>query len=112
MREFIKSVNSENTHKAFLEVCTAIAALQQAKNRLSDYHYCSKRVDDAHWLLDHVGEYATPSDDAHEMLFNQLEIAKQKLRDAQSGSLFENIKLDLESAYKATDNAWSLVKKP
>lgn len=111
MSETLKSVSTESTHKAFHEVCAAIAALQQAKTRLANYHYCSKQVDDIKWMLDNVGKYASPSDDAHEMLYAQLEIAKQTLRDAQTGELWETVKRDLEAAYQATDKAWETIKK-
>jgi hypothetical protein len=111
MSEKPLSVSTENTHKAFYEVCAAMAALQTAKTRLANYHYCAKKVDDLKWLLDNVGRYASPSDDAHEMLFNQLEAAKQTLRDAQHGELWSSIKKDLETAYKATDKAWETIKR-
>lgn len=106
-----KTVSTQGTHDAFNEVCAAIAALQEAKTRLANFHYCSKKVDDIQWTLDNVGKYASPSDDAHEMLFNQLEAAKQTLRDAQSGNLWDTVKTDLECAYQATDRAWEIIKK-
>jgi hypothetical protein len=111
MSNILKSVSTESTHKAFHEVCAAIASLQQAKNRLANYHYCSKQVDDIQWMLNNVGRYASPSDDAHEMLYAQLETAKQTLRDADSGELWDGIKRDLEVAYKSTDKAWETIKK-
>lgn len=110
MAEKIHSVSTEKTHQAFKDICAAIAALQRAKTTLANYHYHSKKVDDLKYLLDNLGRFASPSDDAHEMLYNQLEVAKQTLWDAQSGELWDSIKHDLEVAYKATDEAWDKVK--
>jgi hypothetical protein len=110
MSEVSLSLSTEKTHKAFYDICAAMAALDRAKNLLANYHYHSKKVDDIRWLLDNVGKYASPSDDAHEMLFAQLEIAKQTLRDSQSGELWISVRKDLEKAYQATDSAWETIK--
>lgn len=110
MAEKIHSVSTEKTHKAFHEICAAIASLEKAKLALANFHYCSKKVDDIKYLLDNVGKYASPSDDAHEMLYGQLQIAKQTLRDAQSGELWEAVRKDLSNAYQATDKAWETIK--
>ena len=110
MSELTHNVSTEKTHKAFMEICAAMASLQRAKTLLANYHYQSKKVDDYNWLLDNVGKYATPSDDAHEMLYCQLEAAKQTLRDSQSGELWASVKNDLSNAYKATDAAWETIK--
>lgn len=110
MSEVSQSLSTEKTHKAFVEICEAIAHLERAKTMLANYHYQSKLVDDYTFLLNNVGNYCSPSDDAHEMLFSQLEIAKQTLRDSQSGALWTNIKSDLSLAYSATDRAWETIK--
>lgn len=110
MAEKIHSVSTEKTHEAFKSICAAIASLERAKLALANFHYCSKKVDDIKYLLENVGKYASPSDDAHEMLFAQLEIAKQTLRDAQSGELWDGVKKDLSNAYQATDKAWERIK--
>lgn len=111
MSEKTKSVSTERTHNAFVDICKAIASLERAKNQLVNYHYQSKLVDDYTFLLDNVGNHCAPSDDAHEMLYNQLEIAKQTLRDAQSGDLWDSVQKDLKVAYEATDSAWATIKK-
>lgn len=88
-----------------------MAALQHAKTTLAEFHYSAKKVEDIKYLLDNVGKYACPSDDAHEMLFAQFERAKQVVADAESGDLWTGVKEDLEAAYKATDAAWVIIKK-
>lgn len=110
MSETIHNVSTERTHRAFVDICEAIASLERAKNQLVNYHYHSKKVDDYTFLLNNVGNYCAPSDDAHEMLYNQLEVAKQTLRDAQSGQLWDSVQQDLKKAYTATDRAWETIK--
>lgn len=111
MSERLKSVTVSDTNSAYTDICAAIASLDRSRVLLANYHYHAKKVDDIKWLLDNVGRYASPSDDAHEMLHFQLEVAKQNLRDAQSGTLWSSVRSDLETAYKATDSAWETLKK-
>ena len=110
MSEVSQSLSTEKTHKALAEICDAIASLHRAKNLLNNYHYQSKMVDDYTFLLNNIGNFCAPSDDAHEVIFAQLEASKQTLRDAESGVLWENVKGDLSKAYNATDKAWETIK--
>ena len=110
MSNQLDNLSSTKVKKAFEEICAAIASLQHAKTTLVNLHYQAKQVEDLQYILNHLGQFASPSDDAHEAVYAQLESAKQTLRDANSGRLWEGVKEDLSSAYKATDEAWQTIK--
>lgn len=107
----IDNVSAAKVHQAFVEVCEAIAALESAKRKLVNIHYQTKQVEDLQYVLEHLGQFAPPSDDAHETVFNQLEHAKETLRDAESGVLWGDIRTKLSEAYNATDRAWQTIKR-
>lgn len=106
----IRPLSYENIHAAFKDTCEAIAKLEEAKTRLADLAYKMKQVDNLQYLIDNVGRFAVPSDDAHEMLHFQREAAKQTLRDAEEGDVMAKIKADLQKAYTATERAWEKVR--
>jgi polysaccharide deacetylase 2 family uncharacterized protein YibQ len=111
MSEPLDNLSSTKVRKAFDEINAAIASLQHAKNTLTNLHYQTKQVEDLQYILNHLGQFASPSDDAHEAVYAQLESAKQTLRDANSGRLWDGVKEDLSRAYKATDEAWRTIKQ-
>jgi thioredoxin-like negative regulator of GroEL len=111
MSEKLDNLTSTKVKAAFDQICAAIASLQHAKTTLANLHYQAKQVEDLQHILDHLGQFASPSDDAHEVIFAQLDIAKQTLRDANSGRLWSGVQQDLSAAYKATDEAWTTIKK-
>ena len=111
MEKPIDNVSATKVHQAIAEVCEAIAALESAKRKLINIHYQTKQVEDLQYILEHIGQVAAPSDDAHEAVFYQLETAKETLRDAQSGVLWTDIRAKLSNAYNATDRAWETIKR-
>lgn len=111
MSEQLDNLSSAKVRAAFDQICAAIASLQHAKVTLTNLHYQAKQVEDLQHILNHLGKFASPSDDAHEVIFAQLEAAKQTLRDANSGRLWDGVREDLSLAYKATDEAWTTIKK-
>lgn len=112
MSDSLCNITSAKINKAFKEICAAIASLQHAKTTLINLHYQAKQVEDLQHILNHLGQFASPSDDAHEVIFAQLEVAKQTMRDSASGELWNGIRDDLSRAYKATDDAWTTIKRP
>jgi thioredoxin-like negative regulator of GroEL len=111
MSEKLDNLTSTKVKAAFDQICAAIASLQHAKTTLANLHYQAKQVEDLQHILDHLGQFASPSDDAHEAVYAQLESAKQTLRDANSGRLWDGVKEDLSRAYKSTDEAWRTIKQ-
>lgn len=111
MSKPIENVSLEKINQAHNEVCSAIAALEAAKRQLVNIHYQAKQVEDLQHILAHIGQYAPPSDDAHEAVFNQLEYAKEVLRSAHAGELWADIKQKLSLAYESTDKAWTTIKR-
>lgn len=105
------NISAAKIKQAHWEICEAIAALQHAKATIVNLGYQTKQVEDLQYILEHLGQVACPSDDAHEAVFMQLEAAKQTLHDAGNGALWQSVRSDLSKAYAATDKAWSTIKR-
>lgn len=97
-------------HKAFAEVIEAMVSLENAKTKLANIHYHTKNVDDAEFLLNNIGRFASPSDDAHEVLFERLQAAKELARVHQSKEEISVLKGQLASAYLSIERAYKILK--
>ncbi len=81
MEKHIDNVSSKKVQQALSEIIEAIVALESARRKLINIHYQTKQVEDLQYILEHLGQVAAPSDDAHEAVYAQLEQAKQESTD-------------------------------
>lgn len=66
---------------AFTAVSVASCELERCRALIAELHYKVEQVENAQFLLDNIGRWADPSDDAHEILFSRLSKAEKDLSD-------------------------------
>ena len=102
---------SANTREALDSVIDAMASLQVVKTKLNNIYYHHKQWEDAQFLLDNIGRFAAPSDDAHEVLFERLQTSKEQANYAQRDDEKNLLLEQLAHAYLAVERAYKTVKR-
>lgn len=103
--------NKENVRVAFDKVCLAISQLETVKTKLADLHYVAEEVEISEQILNRVGSMMEPSSDAHEILYSRNARAQEALRERLSSENKQVISSCLGTAYNATSEAFSTLKK-
>lgn len=104
-------MNTESTKEAFSEIVSAMATLSVAKAKLANIYSHLKQRDDTQFVLDNLGQYCTPSDDAHEVLFERLHAAKEAAVYASREDERRLLQEQLASAYLAVERAYKALKQ-
>ena len=92
--------------KAAYEAATAATIeLERCRKLISELHYRAEEVENSKFLLDNIGRWADPSDDAHEVLFARVKAAEKALEDCLANNAVVAIKACIHSvegeAFKA-----------
>lgn len=103
-------METASTKKAYEETVNAMVALSAVKAKLGNIHYHLKQVDDTQFVLDNLGRYCTPSDDAHEVVFERLHAAKELAELANRTDERQLILDQLTEAYFAIERAYKTLK--
>lgn len=103
--------NKELIRKAFDQVTFAMAELDTARLKLADLHYKAAKVEDTENVLNRISAVYEPSSDTHEAIFIQHQNAKSEFRDALDNKAKDIIVKSLGTAYNATSDAFSTLKK-
>lgn len=97
--------------EAFLQAAMAEDEAKQVKARLIRLHYLSEEVDNATFLVENIGRIAEPSADAHDVLFQRLNKAKEELAQVlRQDGVLDEVKKGLERTYVATESAFHILK--
>lgn len=99
-----------NTKKALDETITAMVALHAVKAKLGNIHSHLKQRDDTQFVLDNIGRFCTPSDDAHEVVFERLQAAKEMAELASREDERRLVLDQLTEAYFAIERAYKSLK--
>lgn len=84
--------------EAYNKAVEATVELERARHMISELHYRLEEVENSKFLLDNVGKWASPSDDAHEVLFERVRKAEADLEKLLGDNLVPAIKASLSRA--------------
>lgn len=104
-------MDTQATKTAFDEVAKAMADLGVAKSKLSNIYYHQKVRDDTQFVLDNLGRYTTPEDEAHEIIYERLLAARESAANANRQDEKELLLSQLASAYLAIERAYKSLKQ-
>lgn len=104
-------MDTPSTKYAFDEVVAAMADLSVVKSKLSNIHYHNKVRDDTQFVLDNLGRYCTPSDDAHEVVYERLQAARDAADNAGREDERRLLLEQLAGAYLAIERAYKHLKR-
>lgn len=97
--------------EAYVQAVEATVELEKARHMISELNYRIEEVENSKFLLDNVGRWAEPSDDAHEVLFERVRRAEAELEKLLGDNIIPGIKASLMRAQKiAFDSANSVEK--
>lgn len=84
--------------ETFVRAVDATVELERARHLLAELHYKLDEVDNAKFMLENVGRWAPPSDDAHEVLFERVKRAETELETLLAQNIVHAIKASIERA--------------
>lgn len=90
----------EALKEAYSKAVDATVELERARNLLSELHYRLEEVENSKFLLNNIGKWADPSDDAHEVLFERVKKAESDLNNLLDGNVVPAIKASIARAEK------------
>jgi hypothetical protein len=100
-------MNRDALKDAFNKAVEASVEIDKARKLISDLHSKVTNVETSKYLLEKVGEWAAPSDDAHEVLFERLTKAEAELNDAFSNNTLSLIKTNISNAKASVSDSLS-----
>lgn len=85
--------------KAAYDAATAATReLERCRAIIADIHHRVEELENARFLLDNVGRWADPSDEAHEILFERVNQAEKNLENALASNFIDGAKASVQRA--------------
>lgn len=103
-------MDTQATREAFDEITKAIADLGVVKAKLSNIYYHQKVRDDTQFVLDNLGQYTTPDNEAHEIIYERLQAAREAAANASRMDEKTLLLEQMAGAYLAIERAYKTVK--
>lgn len=75
-----------------MKAVEATVELEKARHMISELNYRLEEVENSKFLLDNIGRWAEPSDDAHEVLFARVQKAEAELEKLLGDNILPGIR--------------------
>ena len=103
-------MRKETLKESYDSLCRSVYELEKARLILSKVLSKAEESESIDFVLENVGKFAPPSDDAHEVLFARSEKAKSELNDFYTDGTMLILKDAVLSSKSAIDKTWDITK--
>ena len=98
-------MRKEQLRAIYNKACEAQVDLEKARALIANLHYVMEEADNSKFLLENVGRWAAPSDDAHEILFERARRAEEELNKTLADGALDQIKACLQRVSVSSTSA-------